>query len=102
MSAPTPETDAFVPIDRLFRYLDFVRFDAPRNAIDPYSHEGSYSFADLRLIRDHCQNLERQRDELLTLAERLVFAADAKLLSEKHRVVEEARTAIANAKGGAE
>ncbi len=46
--------------------------------------------------------LERQRDELLKIAERLVFAADAKLLSEKHRVVEEARAAIANAKKGAE
>ncbi len=46
--------------------------------------------------------LERQRDELLTIVERIAFAADAKLLSEKHRVVEEARAAIANAKRGVE
>lgn len=37
--------------------------------------------------------------ELVEVARKLVFAADAKLLSEKHRVVELARAAIRRAEG---
>jgi len=62
MQAPpvaTPRTDKLIEFDRLFRYLDYARVDAPRNTIDPYSHEGSYSFHDLRKIRDFARTLER-------------------------------------------
>jgi hypothetical protein len=63
-STPAPSEGAKAvahKIDRLFRYLDCVRDDAPRNAYNPYQYEGGYSFQDLRDIRDHIAKLEADR-----------------------------------------
>jgi len=50
-------------------------------------------------MREVAKQLRIENAELLTIARDLVFAADAKLLSERHRVVERARAAIAKADG---
>lgn len=60
----TQNKDIEIRMDRLFRYLDYARNDAPRNAINPYEHEGSYQFDDLREIRDTGLTLERENAEL--------------------------------------
>jgi len=70
-SAPTPtEAEVREAVERLFAYLDYVRPDAPRNAIDPYqvSTSGSYSFQDLRLIRDALQAAQADTARMLNVA----------------------------------